>query len=78
MMTARGGRELERLVRVWCCILRGDLQRPEEGDRETGVGEADAGVKDILSVLISGVEHRLKARRGQDVAKIVRKIVKQV
>ena len=56
MMTARGGRELERLIKVWCTISKGThlglLGQEGEGDGEE---EDEVGVKDILSVLMSGV-----------------------
>ena len=80
MMTARGGRELERLIKVWCTISKGThlglLGQEGEGDGEE---EDEVGVKDILSVLMSGVEHRLRAvKEGHDVATIVRRIVREV
>lgn len=79
MMTARGGRELERLIKVWCIISKGSHLNLPGQEGEAGEEEDEVGVKDILSVLISGVEHRLRAvKEGHDVATIVRRIVKEV
>lgn len=63
MMSARTGRELERMIRIWILLSR---------------DEGEVRVEDILQILMSGVEHRLCSVSGEAVEKVVRRIVERV